>query len=63
MLTAAHGTSKVQGRKRKKAAVLEGAGLPQLADVSDDKRYHEGSIGDAMRELQRSQRRAPVRDQ
>lgn len=53
-------TAPVQGRKRRKATVvLEDAGMPQLADVSDDKRYHDGSIGDTMRELQRASEELP----
>jgi hypothetical protein len=36
-------------QEKKKAVVLEDASMRQLADVSDDKRYHEGSIGDTMR--------------
>jgi hypothetical protein len=59
--TAAHGTSPGQGKK--KAPVLEDAGMPQLADVSDDKRYHEGSIGDTMRELQRASEEVPTSNQ
>jgi hypothetical protein len=57
--TAAHGTSPRQEKKKKSSSSIGRCSMPQLADVSDDKRYHEGSIGDAMRKLQRASEELP----